>query len=64
LDSGFVVVAGWSQHHLAAKAGVGTVAIHQLENGTSQPRQATLDVIRRALKTAGVQFIDENGGGA
>jgi hypothetical protein len=44
-------------------SGVGTVAIHQLENGTSQPRRATLDVIKRAFETAGVEFIEENSGG-
>jgi hypothetical protein len=48
---------------LAREAGVGTVAIHQLENGTSQPRRATVDVIKRAFEKAGVEFIDENGGG-
>jgi hypothetical protein len=37
--------------------------VHQLEAGTSQPRRATLDVIRRAFEKAGVEFIDENGGG-
>ena len=37
--------------------------MHQLEAGTSQPRHATLEVIRRALEVAGVEFIDENGGG-
>ena len=57
-------LVGWSQQELAKKAGVGTVAIHQLESGSSQPRRATLDVVRRALEAAGVQFIDENGGGA
>ena len=31
--------------------------------GVSQPRRATLDVIRRAFELAGVEFIDENGGG-
>jgi predicted transcriptional regulator len=55
---------GWSQQDLAKKAGVGTVAVHQLESGTSQPRRATLDVVKRAFETAGVEFIDENGGGA
>ena len=45
------------------KAGVGLVTVHQLEAGTSQPRRATLDVIRRAFENAGVEFIDENGGG-
>jgi hypothetical protein len=39
------------------------VTVHQLEAGLSQPRHATLDVIRRALEAAGVEFIDENGGG-
>ncbi len=34
-----------------------------LETGVSQPCRATLDVIRRALESAGVEFIDENGGG-
>jgi predicted transcriptional regulator len=53
----------WSQQELANKAGVGVVTVHQLEAGTSQPRRATLDVIRRAFESAGVEFIDENGGG-
>jgi predicted transcriptional regulator len=48
---------------LARKAGVGVVAVHQLEAGTSQPRRSTLDVIRRAFESAGVEFIVENGVG-
>jgi transcriptional regulator with XRE-family HTH domain len=55
---------GWTQQTLADHAGTGTVAINQLENETSQPRRATLDVIRRAFERAGIDFIDENGGGA
>ena len=54
---------GWNQQELARQAGVGIVTVHQLETGVSQPRRATLDVIRRALESAGVEFIDENGGG-
>jgi len=54
---------GWSQQDLARESGVGTVAIHQLENGSSQPRRATLDVIKRAFENAGIEFIEENGGG-
>jgi transcriptional regulator with XRE-family HTH domain len=53
----------WSQKELADAAGVGVVTVHQLEAGTSEPRRATLDVIRRAFEKAGVEFIDENGGG-
>jgi hypothetical protein len=37
--------------------------VYQLETGVTQPRRATLDVIRRAFEAAGVDFIDENGGG-
>jgi hypothetical protein len=37
--------------------------VHQLEAGLGQPFRATLHVIRRALEAAGVEFIDENGGG-
>ena len=53
----------WSQQELADQAGVGIVTVHQLEAGTTQPRRATLEVIRRAFESAGVEFIDENGGG-
>jgi transcriptional regulator with XRE-family HTH domain len=54
----------WSQQQLADNAGVGIVTIRQLESGIHEPRRATLDVVRRALEAAGVEFIDENGGGA
>jgi transcriptional regulator with XRE-family HTH domain len=54
---------GWNQQDLARRARVGIVTVHQLETGASQPRRATLDVIRRAFESAGVEFIDENGGG-
>ena len=37
------------------------VTVHQYESGVSQPRRATLDVIRRVFESAGVEFIDENG---
>ena len=54
----------WSQSDLAQHAGVGIVTIRQLEADLHAPRRATLDVVRRALEAAGVEFIDENGGGA
>ena len=53
----------WSQQDLAKAAGVGVVTVHQFEAKLSEPRRATLDVIRRTLEAAGVEFIDENGGG-
>ena len=54
---------GWSQLDLAKFAGIGVVTVHQLEAGSSQPRRATLEVVRRAFESAGVEFIDANGGG-
>ena len=48
---------------MASHAGVGVMTVHQLEKEGSQPRRATLDVVRRTLEAAGVEFIAENGGG-
>lgn len=53
----------WSQAELADKAGVGIVTVRQFEAGLHLPRRATLDVIKRAFEGAGVEFIDQNGGG-
>ena len=53
----------WSQEKLAEVAGVGLVTVRHVEAGRHEPRRATLEVIRRAFESAGVEFIDENGGG-
>lgn len=53
----------WSQQQLADAARVGVVTVRQFESGSSEPRNATLDVIRRALESAGVIFVEENGEG-
>lgn len=53
----------WSQQQLADAAKVGVVTVRQFESGGSQPRNATLEVIQRALEAAGVEFIDQNGHG-
>jgi transcriptional regulator with XRE-family HTH domain len=52
-----------SQQQLADAAGVGVGTVRQFESGASQPRNATEEVIRRALESAGVEFIAENGSG-
>jgi len=54
---------GWNQQELARQARVGIVTVHQFEAGLSEPRRATIEVIQRAFESAGVEFIDENGGG-
>ncbi len=48
----------WNQQELAQRARVGIVTVHQFEVGLSQPRRATLDVIRRAFEAAGVEFTN------
>jgi transcriptional regulator with XRE-family HTH domain len=54
----------WSQLLLAERAGVVIVTIRQLEAEGHEPRRATIAVVRAAFEAAGVEFIDENGGGA
>jgi hypothetical protein len=39
------------------------MTVHQMEKDGARPRRSTLDVVRRAFEEAGVEFIDENGGG-
>ena len=53
----------WTQQELADRAGVGIVTVRQVEAGLTEPRRATLEVIKRALEAAGVEFIHENGSG-
>ena len=52
-----------SQKQLADAAKVGVVTIRQFESGSAQPRNATAEMIRRALDAAGVIFVEENGQG-
>jgi transcriptional regulator with XRE-family HTH domain len=54
----------WSQQELADRAGLGIVTIRQIEADITEPRRATLAVLKQAFERAGIEFIDENGGGA
>ncbi len=55
----------WSGETLAEKAGVGIQTIKRIEavDGVPPGRAATVSDIQRALEAAGIEFIDENGGG-
>jgi transcriptional regulator with XRE-family HTH domain len=53
----------WTQQKLADEARVGVVTVRQLEAGDGAPRRATLQVVQRAFELAGVELINENGGG-
>ncbi|MCK1518499.1 helix-turn-helix domain-containing protein [Bradyrhizobium sp. 190] len=56
---------GWTQDDLAAAAGISRPTIKRLEasDGPLGGRTETGDRITQALHAAGVEFIDENGGG-
>ena len=56
----------WSQEELASAAGISLPTIKRLEaaKGLLGGRETTAQKIRNALQKAGVEFIDENGGGA
>lgn len=55
----------WSQEQLAAAAYVSVPTIKRLEaqEGPLGGRNETGAKIRLALETAGIEFLDENGGG-
>ena len=55
----------WSQEQLATEAEVSIPTIKRLEaqDGPLGGRSVTEGKIRTALESAGVEFIDENGGG-
>ena len=56
---------GWSQEELATAADVSLPTIKRLEavEGWLAGRQTTSHKIRAALELAGIEFLNENGGG-
>jgi len=53
---------GWGVRELAKNAGVTANTVTRIENG-ADAKQSTIDRLQQALEAAGVEFIDENGGG-
>ena len=55
---------GWSQSKLAARAGLSLPTVKRVEADLG-PRVSdeARNKLQRALESAGVEFIDENGGG-
>jgi transcriptional regulator with XRE-family HTH domain len=52
-----------TQPQLAELAGLGLSTIVDFEKGRRQVSSSAIDAVQRALRRAGVEFIDENGGG-
>lgn len=53
---------GWGVRELAAAAKVSIDTVARFERG-EELKDRTVEAIVRTLETAGVKFIDENGGG-
>ena len=53
---------GWGVRELAKKAGVTANTVTRIENG-ADAKQSTMDRLQHALEVAGIELIDENGGG-
>jgi predicted transcriptional regulator len=55
----------WEQRDLADASSVSLPTIKRLEAqpGVMAAHMSTITALRKALETAGVEFIDENGGG-
>jgi transcriptional regulator with XRE-family HTH domain len=53
---------GWGVRDLAKKAGVTANTVTRIENG-ADAKQSTMEKLKNALEAAGVEFIDEDGGG-
>jgi transcriptional regulator with XRE-family HTH domain len=53
---------GWGVRELAKKAGVTANTVTRIENG-ADAKQSTIDRLQHALEAAGIEFIQENGGG-
>ena len=53
---------GWGVRDLAVNAGITANTVSRFENGADALGN-TIRKIQRALEDAGIEFIDENGGG-
>ncbi|WP_375208303.1 helix-turn-helix domain-containing protein [Hyphococcus sp.] len=53
----------WTQRELAARANLTDVTIREFERGKSRLKDSTAQLVRLVLESAGVTFIDANGGG-
>lgn len=53
----------WSRDRLVDVSSVPKRTLVRFEEEAVSPQRRTVDAIRTALETAGVQFIEQNGGG-
>lgn len=53
----------YEQSDLADASGVARATVIDFEKGERKPRQSTVDALKLALESAGIEIIEENGGG-
>jgi len=53
----------WNQSDLAQACGLPLTSVTNIERGVTDPKASNLAAIQHALESAGVQFIESNGGG-
>ena len=53
----------WKQKELAGHSGVTALTIFNFESGKTSPHYSTLKLLKDTFEKAGIEFIDENGGG-
>jgi len=51
----------WSQSELSKRTGISTTSIGNIEAGNTQPREATMRLIRQAFENSGIEFIGTEG---
>ncbi len=51
----------WTQGDLAARTGISTTSIGSIESDTSNPRDSTALLIKKAFEDAGIEFLPDDG---
>ena len=51
----------WSQSELSKRTGISTTSIGNIEAGNTQPREATMKLIRQAFENSAIEFIGTEG---
>ena len=57
------VLLGWNQDDLAEHSSVGINTIRMFEGSKSKPHKSTVRLLTETFEKAGIEFIEENGGG-
>ncbi len=54
-------VLNWSQGDLSERTGISSTSIGSIENGLTQPRDSTIQLIQKAFEDSGIEFLPNDG---